>query len=89
MGFEWRVFLLDDQLTPWLLEVNADPQLGTDTPVDLLTKPPMLVDALNVIGLPKPPSPEDTAVDAPLAERLEKRRRTATPGGVIKISVSP
>jgi hypothetical protein len=28
-------------------------------------------------------------VDAPLAERLEKRRRTATPGGVIKISVSP
>ena len=28
-------------------------------------------------------------VDAPLAERLEKRRRTATSGGVIKISVSP
>jgi hypothetical protein len=51
LGFD---VMLDEAAKPWLLEVNADPSLGTDSPVDLRVKLPMLVDMLNVVGLGLP-----------------------------------
>ena len=44
--------MLDSSCKPWLLEVNCDPALGTDSPLDLKIKSSMLVDAFNVIGMP-------------------------------------
>eukprot|EP00741_Cyanophora_paradoxa_P009015 tig00001428_g8728.t1 len=41
--------LLDADLKPWLLEVNAAPALGLDGPVDALVKEPMLADLMAAV----------------------------------------
>ena len=43
--------LCDARGTPWLLEVNQDPSLATDTQVDLEVKAKVLVDLLNLVGV--------------------------------------
>lgn len=43
---------------PWLLEVNLDPALRTESPLDLKIKSSMLIDLLNVVGMPVPPAPD-------------------------------
>ena len=43
--------MLDAEVRPWLLEVNAGPSLATEAPLDLRIKSKMLVDLLNVIGI--------------------------------------
>jgi len=43
--------LIDDQLKPWLLEVNASPSLTADTPSDYEMKEMMLSDLLDVIDI--------------------------------------
>lgn len=40
--------LIDEDLRPWLLEVNASPMLNLDYGVDELIKPRMLADALDI-----------------------------------------
>jgi hypothetical protein len=44
--------MLDADAKPWLLEVNCDPALGTDSPLDLKIKSKMLIDTFNVVGMP-------------------------------------
>jgi hypothetical protein len=58
--------MLDEQGKPWLLECNLDPALRTESPLDLKIKSTMLVDLLNVVGMPVPPAPE-TRPDAAAA----------------------
>ena len=48
--------MLDAHAKPWLLEVNLDPALRTESPLDLKIKSSMLIDALNTVGLPVPPA---------------------------------
>ncbi|RZF45150.1 hypothetical protein LSTR_LSTR016383, partial [Laodelphax striatellus] len=48
-GFD---ILIDEQLKPWLLEVNLSPSLGCDTPLDTRLKSAMLADLLTLVGLP-------------------------------------
>ena len=48
--------MLDAEAKPWLLEVNLDPALRTESPLDLSIKSSMLVDLLNVVGADLPPS---------------------------------
>ena len=43
--------MLDAGLRPWLLEVNLDPALQTDSPLDLRVKSELLVDTLNLVGI--------------------------------------
>ena len=45
--------MLDDQLKPWLIEVNASPSLSSDTAADHALKVGMLEDMLDVIDLEK------------------------------------
>lgn len=47
-GFD---ILVDEDIKPWLLEVNLSPSLQADSPLDKQVKSSVLCDALNLIGL--------------------------------------
>ncbi|XP_037922551.1 tubulin polyglutamylase TTLL4-like isoform X3 [Hermetia illucens] len=51
-GFD---ILLDEQLTPWLLEVNISPSLHSDQPLDLHVKGPLIQSVLNTAMYQVPP----------------------------------
>ena len=48
LGFD---ILLDDNLRPWLLEINLSPSLNTDSPLDLKIKGNMIADLFTMIGI--------------------------------------
>ena len=86
LGFD---VMCDASGWPWLLEVNRDPSLATDTQVDLHVKAKVLVDLLNVV-LRSPHSVEQggnggsfASNTTASAEQVEKRssgwRRLAIP----------
>ena len=62
--------MLDADAKPWLLEVNGDPGLRTESPVFLEINAPMVSDLLNLVGLSAPDagaaaaSESEVAVDA-------------------------
>ena len=43
--------LIDSDLKPWLIEVNAFPSFNTDSPIDDMIKSTVLCDTLNLVGL--------------------------------------
>ncbi|PIO74115.1 Tubulin-tyrosine ligase family protein [Teladorsagia circumcincta] len=53
--------LLDEDLKPWLLEVNISPSLHSGTPLDVSVKAPLAKDVLNMAGISVPPSMENLA----------------------------
>jgi len=48
LGFD---ILIDSDLKPWVLEVNLNPSLSTDAPLDLKIKANLVTDILNLCGL--------------------------------------
>jgi tubulin polyglutamylase TTLL6/13 len=48
LGFD--VFL-DDQLKPWILEVNHAPSFATDSPLDFKIKKALITDTLKLLNL--------------------------------------
>lgn len=46
--------LLDEELHPWLMEVNFAPSLSTDSALDYEVKTQMLIDMLNLVGIRGP-----------------------------------
>lgn len=60
LGFD---ILLDNTLTPWLLEVNLSPSLNIDSSVDREVKNALISDLFNLIGVSKttdqPESPQN------------------------------
>lgn len=50
LGFD---VLIDQDLKPWLMEVNLSPSLACDSPLDLKIKHLCFVDALNLLSLRK------------------------------------
>lgn len=51
--------MLDDNLKPWLIEINASPSLSADTREDSIVKRRMLHDAISILGVDVPkPSPD-------------------------------
>lgn len=48
LGFD---VLLDNNLKPWLLEVNLSPSMATDSPLDMYIKSNLLADMFNLIGV--------------------------------------
>ncbi|XP_046406892.1 tubulin monoglutamylase TTLL4-like isoform X3 [Ischnura elegans] len=48
--------ILDDELKPWLLEVNISPSLNTASKLDMSVKGPMMSELLNLVGYHLPPS---------------------------------
>lgn len=47
-GFD---ILIDNQLKPWVLEVNLSPSLNMDQPLDLKIKSAMLADLFSLVGI--------------------------------------
>ena len=47
-GFD---IMIDDELNPWLLEVNLSPSLSYDSPLDHRIKANLVSDLLNLAGL--------------------------------------
>ena len=47
-GFD---ILIDENLRPWLLEVNLSPSMNTDTSIDLKIKSVLITDLLNLVGV--------------------------------------
>ena len=47
-GFD---ILIDENLRPWLLEVNLSPSMNTDTSIDLKIKSALISDLLNLVGI--------------------------------------
>ena len=43
--------MIDDELNPWLLEVNLSPSLSCDSPLDHRIKANLVADLLNLAGL--------------------------------------
>lgn len=43
--------LIDEELKPWLLEVNVQPSLSSSSPLDKLIKTTLLSDVFNIIGI--------------------------------------
>jgi tubulin polyglutamylase TTLL5 len=50
LGFD---ILIDENLRPWLLEVNLSPSMNTDTGIDLKIKSSLISDLFNLIGIRK------------------------------------
>lgn len=45
--------LLDQQLNPWILEVNLSPSLAADSPIDRDIKTNLITDMFNLVGIRK------------------------------------
>jgi hypothetical protein len=68
--------MLDDDLKPWLIEVNLSPSLECPTTLDHTVKAPLVADTFNIVGIPSVPiasaagscpalrGPEGTEVEA-------------------------
>jgi hypothetical protein len=79
LGFD---VMLDAHATPWLLEVNAGPSLGTEAQLDLTIKGQMLVDMLNVVGVPQhPPSARPQQASSARAHARPSTRPTQASSG--------
>ena len=50
LGFD---VLIDQDLKPWLMEVNLSPSLATESPLDLKIKSQLFLDTMNIICLKK------------------------------------
>ncbi len=48
LGFD---VLIDDQMEPWLLEVNLSPSLNCDSPLDQKIKSNLVADLFNLAGM--------------------------------------
>uniref|UniRef100_A0A146MB87 Tubulin polyglutamylase TTLL4 n=2 Tax=Lygus hesperus TaxID=30085 RepID=A0A146MB87_LYGHE len=55
--------LLDENLKPWLLEVNISPSLHSTSPLDIAVKGPMVRDILNIAGYHIPDRFNDISKD--------------------------
>ena len=79
--------MLDAGGKPYLLEVNLDPALRTESPLDLRIKSGMLIDLLNVVGMPLPP-----AAGAPPSEAVpagaERNKENATAAAAAAVDIS-
>ena len=48
LGFD---VIIDENLKPWLLEINYTPSFGTDTPLDRLIKKGVIEEAIRIMNV--------------------------------------
>ncbi|CAL8084596.1 unnamed protein product [Calicophoron daubneyi] len=76
--FGFDIFL-DEDLTPWLLEVNVSPSMHSDSPLDAKIKGNMVRDMLNIAGL-HIPEPSETNSHTVIPSCLTKIATHKSPG---------
>eukprot|EP00347_Sterkiella_histriomuscorum_P002781 403366823 len=67
LGFD---VLIDQNLKPWLLEVNLSPSMNTDSPLDLKIKSQLLIDLFNLVGIYS----EDSTMNAKSSNKSESKK---------------
>ncbi|KAL1514531.1 hypothetical protein AB1Y20_003628 [Prymnesium parvum] len=72
--------IIDEQLRPWLLEVNTSPALGVECDVDREVKEPLLADLIDLLALQRPRNAA-AACPAGGGVRAAKARGWPTSGG--------
>lgn len=81
--------LIDDQLRPWLIEANASPSLGRDSPMDNKIKLSVVTDTVNIVD----PLPFDREALVRVVERrmeeMRQRDRVGATGRSPKPRPSP
>ena len=63
---------VDENLTPWLLEVNRCPSLSYDCEVDRLVKKPMLHHLFDLLSVPRVSQPIERALNVPILIKRNK-----------------
>jgi len=43
--------MIDEELTPWLLEINYTPSFTCDTPLDLKIKKSLIINAIKLLNI--------------------------------------
>lgn len=83
--------MLDGNGRPWLLEVNLDPALGTESPIDHKIKSNMLLDLLNVVGVPVPATTAEgtTPMAMPVPDQASEGDAAAAGGGETAVPAPP
>jgi len=79
-GFD---IMVDQQLKPWLLEVNSAPALSLDGPIDQKVKPSMVRDLIDLVNFEPP---EDYFVTPFMPLTVRKGRRSQ---GVLALEALP
>jgi hypothetical protein len=77
LGFD---VMIDDQLNPWLIEVNIGPSLSVSSPLDRRIKTALLRDVFNIVGVPVPgngPAGDGSGRPAPPAHTARAQAQTA------------
>lgn len=67
--------VLDENLKPWLLEVNISPSLQTSSEIDVQVKTALSCDTLNLAGFNLPDSDQFHSVSARLSANFTKPRK--------------
>ncbi|XP_019881583.2 tubulin polyglutamylase TTLL5 isoform X2 [Aethina tumida] len=83
-GFD---ILIDENLKPWLLEVNLSPSLNCESPLDVRLKSAMLADLLTLIGIPAVdpvlrPSTSSTSTRSHAKMKMNYCRRVCSADGL-------
>ena len=71
--------MLDAALRAWVLEVNLDPSLATDAPLDLAVKSAVITDLLNLVGVGDSAAESDQRPVAPSGLSDGEAERSAKP----------
>eukprot|EP00658_Telonema_sp_P-2_P032769 TRINITY_DN24181_c0_g2_i1.p1 TRINITY_DN24181_c0_g2~~TRINITY_DN24181_c0_g2_i1.p1 ORF type:complete len:562 (+),score=100.62 TRINITY_DN24181_c0_g2_i1:177-1862(+) len=80
--------IIDDQLKPWILEVNSGPAMGLDEQVDRAVKIPLLEDTVRLIG--STPTARQHVMKQQAAESKRRRPRlNSKPAQEPKVAASP
>lgn len=48
LGFD---ILIDEDLKPWLIEINHTPSFATDTPIDFKIKKDIIADTIQILNM--------------------------------------
>lgn len=67
--------LIDENMKPWLLEVNFSPSLGNDCPLDVTIKKPMLNDLMQALKFTDADSLRDTTKKPKSGSKSEANRK--------------
>jgi hypothetical protein len=68
--------LIDEDLRPWLMEINLTPSLAVESPIDMMIKSNLIANMLSLIGLRKYERKRDYKAPAAMPMKGNKKQVT-------------